>query len=305
MQTLCESERVLRTPEKIRDNVWNALTSNLDESTLKSMGLIVEGHFDSFAQHESTARIITGMPLDESPFFIIDRSTNGKSGIMVTTRSLRVYEKGLLSYENKEYDIRKIRSFECVGHGQFVFTVNDAEPIEVRLSAYNVADEQQIRFASAVEQAILIINRLAPKNFQNLYRILYGKATCICGTKLLPAERVCPVCGKLVKANGEIVDVTYCPKCGFPQQRGKKICTSCGNPLVSRQESATPVTTANDGRMPCLEQNAEANDCVANTNSKHEENTAKENDGAEQFCPACGKPIKIGKKFCPSCGNKL
>lgn len=262
-KSLCEKERVKRTPEKIYDNIWDIFISTLDESTLGEIGVNVVGKFGTFEQHEETARTITEMPADEIPLFAIERSNNGKSGVMITNEFLRIYSKGLLSTENQKIDITKIKSLECIGSDKFVIDVDKGNLINISFKMKNVSDEKQILFANAFNEAIKIITNLYLPHRQNLYRILYGVATCTCGMKLLSNEKICPSCGKVLKDNEEqeiseqnmytpgetkkieiSSEVQCCPNCGAELKDNAVFCYKCGVQLVQQSEpnvsSASP-----------------------------------------------------------------
>ncbi len=268
-RSLCENERLLRTPERIRDNLWSIFTDRLDEATLTNFRLNVVERFGIFEQHEVMVRTITQMPAEEIPLFVIERSNNGKSGVMVTDRNLRIYSKGLLFSENQIFDIRKIKGIECVGRDKFMIIIDGADSVNVSFKVRNVTDEKQIIFADTFERAIQIVNNLYPLHLQNLYRILYSVVTCTCGTRLLPNEKVCPTCQKMLKRNGEFVETEYCPNCGSLLQKGKKFCSNCGFHLI--------VSSENDLNVVAL----------------------------IMQCPNCGNSINAGKKFCTRCGTKI
>ncbi len=311
-KAVCEKEKMRRTPEKIFDNVWDILISNLDESTLGSIGVNVAGRFGIFSQHENVVRTITGMPADEIPLMVIERSNNGKSGMMVTDKFLRIYSKGLLSSENKFFGITKIRSFECIGSDQFVIAIDQEKPIDISFKIKNVSDEKQILFANTVSEVICMVATLYAPHRQNLYRILNGHATCTCGTKLLSSEKICPSCGKMMRENGEFVDTEYCPSCGSLVQKGKKFCSCCGALLIVNQQAAhdlnTEISDVITGLSNEIKNDCDIDDVQNNKKAKVSINQSKSNEEISsdvKYCPICGNEIRLGKKFCSQCGTKI
>lgn len=316
VKSLCEKERTRRTPEKIYDNIWDIFISSLDESILSAIGVNVIGKFGIFAQHETTVRMITGMPADELPLFVIERSNNGKSGMMITDKFLRIYSKGLLSSENQNFDITRIRSIECVDSDKFIIDIDKENPVNISFKIKNVSDEKQILFANVVNEAIHVVTNLYLPHRQNLYRILYGVATCTCGMKLLSNEKICPSCGKMMKDNGEFVETEYCPNCGTLIQKGKKFCCCCGFHLVMEQRDNNDNNL--EVQMPCneVEKVPDSNIEHCLNNEKYEFQSSWQNATIKEasdavlssdvlYCPTCGNIIKSGKKFCSKCGAKI
>ncbi|MCD8215924.1 MAG: zinc-ribbon domain-containing protein [Clostridiales bacterium] len=288
LPSVCEKEKLLRTPEKLRDNLLNIFSEKLNDDVLKAMGLDVAERFGSFENNEATARTITGMPFDEMPLFIVERSNNGKSGVMITDKYLRIYSKGLLSSENRIYDIGKIKSVECIGNNKFVIDIGEADLVSVNLKAKKVSDVNQIIFADEFERAVQTINNLYPPHLQNLYRLVNGTATCVCGTKLLANERICPTCGKMRNQNGEFVEKEFCPSCNALLPKGRKFCSNCGFHLEISEEKYLNTKASSDGN---------------NISSETLQDPTAENTITK--CPKCGNTIKPGKKFCSRCGTKI
>lgn len=266
-KSLCEKERVKRTPEKIYDNIWDVFISSLDEATLSAIGVNVVSKFGIFGQHEETVRTITEMPADEIALFVIERSSNGKSGIMITNKFLRIYSKGLLSTENQMFDITKIRSLECIGNDKFVIEVDKEKNLNISFKIKNVSDEKQILFTNAFNEAIQIITNLYLPHRQNLYRILYSVETCTCGMKLLSNEKICPSCGKMLRDNEEqelseqgmlttretkevetSSEIQCCSNCGAELEDNAAFCDKCGMQLIQQSEPnvlSTPPESSN------------------------------------------------------------
>lgn len=270
LEGLLEKEKNLRTPEKIYENIYKLLSENLTDKSLEKVSIDIPNYMGAMQQKEAMIRSVTMMEKEELPLMLIDRSANGKSGIVLTNQCLRIYAKGVFSNENRMIQLGQIEGIKCVGADQYEVVINGSENEKMALKQKNCTGEEYHKIGETVYKCIRLIRNLGDVKRKNLFRILYGTVTCNCGMKLLQDETVCPGCHRILQPDGTFAETQICPNCGNIIIKGKKFCTQCGMPVDGSQ--------------------------------------AVQADGTPEekmCCPGCGRAIKPGKKFCSFCGMKL
>lgn len=270
LEGLLEKEKNLRTPEKIYENIYKLLSENLTDKSLDKLSIDIPNYMGAMQQKEAMIRSVTMMEKEELPLMLIDRSANGKSGIVLTNQYLRIYAKGVFSNENRMIPLGQIEGIKCVGADQYEVVINGSENEKMVLKQKNCTRTEYHKIGETVYKCIRLIRNLGDEKRKNLFRILYGTVTCNCGMKLLQDETVCPGCHRILQPDGMFAETQICPNCGNIIIKGKKFCTQCGMSVDGSQAVRA------DG-------------------------TPEE----KMCCPGCGRAIKPGKKFCSFCGMKL
>ena len=275
VESLLEKEKALRSPKSVYSNVSTLLREMLPASAWNAGWIEVPKYIGAFEQKEGTVRTLTGMSDSEVVLAFFGRSSNGKTGIVLTNLYLRIYAKGLFSSENTAYPIEKLGQVHCLGENKYSLDILGGEPVQIDLSKRKMPAEDQIAFGKALDKLIRMIANISARNRENMFRLLNYSSVCSCGMYLIAGEKVCPSCRKILKENGEMVESEECPKCGGIIPAGKKFCSKCGNPL----RATVPGTP------------------VVETTGTRSEQSIK--------CPGCGNLMKAGKKFCSACGRKI
>ena len=109
LKTLLEEEKNLRTPEKIYENIYKIVSKNLSNEILQKLSIDIPNYMGDMQQKEELMRSITMMEKEELPLFFVDRSSKGKSGVVLTNKFLRIYTKGIFSNENRAIQIKQIK----------------------------------------------------------------------------------------------------------------------------------------------------------------------------------------------------
>ena len=269
IQNLFEEEQGLRTPERIYENIARLIINNMGNDFANSGWIDVPKNLGNFQIKEATIRAITLMQTTEVPLLLFDRSSNGKSGVLLTNFALRIYSKGIFTNDNQMYPIGLIEAIECIEADKYSICIKGQESVKVSLKQKKLAIEKQIALGETITKIVRLLNNLMPEKRNKLYRILNGVVVCECGTSLLPGEIICPSCKKMLIEDGKFVETQTCPSCNNIVPIGKKYCSKCGHFM----------------------------------NSVSVESVRE--DEIEIRCPKCSKLIKPGKKFCSYCGTKI
>ena len=283
LQSIFEAECNLRKPDKIYENLDTLVRHTLGEDITNAGWVDIPNYIGIFQQKEAMVRTVTGMADEETPLILLDNSSNGKSGLVLTNYFLRIYSKGILSNESRFYPIEKIAGIKYLGKNEFVVSVCEQESVKFALKSKNRTEEEQITIGKMINELVILVNNLFPQSRFQLFRILNGSMICKCGTHLLTGEKICPVCKRMAKEDGEFVETEMCPNCKKIVMIGKKFCSSCGNSLSSDLD----------------EQKIELTE-----NVKENISNVKEMWQGTR-CPDCNNLVKTGKKFCSSCGRKI
>lgn len=98
----------MRTPEKIYENIDFIIRQSLSDEIIKGGWIDIPDHIGSFSSKETMISSVAGTLAEELILALFDRSSKGKSGILLTNRFLRIYAKGLLLGENLAYPIEQV-----------------------------------------------------------------------------------------------------------------------------------------------------------------------------------------------------
>lgn len=277
VENLFEKEKELRSPKCVYSNINNLLTEMLPASVWNSGWIEVPKHIGAFEQKEGIVRTLTGMSYSEVILVFFGRSSNGKTGIVLTNLYLRIFSKSIFSSENVAYPIEKLGQVRCLGENKYSVEVVGGESVQIDLSKRKMVPEDQIAFGKMLEKLIRMITNISTGERENMFRLLNSAFVCSCGMHLIAGEKICPSCRRIRTENGEMVESQNCPRCGGIIPVGKKFCSKCGSPLQSIA-------------LDALE--AEVNEA--------------EPEGEQRIqCSGCGNLIKPGKKFCSVCGRKI
>ncbi len=227
LPALFETERKLRIPEKICENLADIIRKNLDEKCY-SEGVDIPGCLGSLAEKEKMIYTITGMPEEEVILLLFDRSSNGKSGVLISNDNVRIYSKGIFSNENQAYPIEEIEGIRSLANDEFALSVRGQSPIKFGLKRKKLAAEEQIGLARTMYEMVKVVKNLRPESRKDLYRILKGVIRCECGMNLLPGEKICPSCKRMLRENGTFTETEICPNCNSCIPAGKRFCSMCG-----------------------------------------------------------------------------
>ena len=105
--------------------------------------------------------------------------------------------------------------------------VTDFENEKMSVKPKNCTVVEYHAIGETINKIIRLIQNLGDEKRKNLFRILYGNKTCICGMKLLQGEKVCPNCHRMLQADGTFAETQVCRNCGNIIIKGKKFCTQC------------------------------------------------------------------------------
>ena len=156
---------------------------------------------------------VTGILAEELILALFDRSSKGKSGILLTNRFLRIYAKGLLLGENLAYPIEQVEKIECQENDTYVISIQEQGPVTFSMKRTDLTVDEQLAFSDMLNELIRIVKNLSTENRLQLFRIYKHTKICRCGMLLLADEKICPSCKCMIKDNGEFVETQICPNC--------------------------------------------------------------------------------------------
>lgn len=258
----------LRNYNLIFTNIQNISRKYFTSGKTKAGNIETASIDENFERKANFIRSITNMPENESPILLINFSTDGKSGLLLTNFAVRVYAKALLfSNKNLIYRYEDIDSIECAGNNRFIIRKENLElrtfDIDYRLNI----DEQNL-LCDFLNEAVFIITNLNENDRINLNNI-----KCECGTYLAKNEKICPVCKKMyLKEKGVFVETVECTYCKNRIQVGKKFCKICGK---------SQIDTVN----------------ITDNRQLGQATTA--------YCSQCGSPVLSTSNFCSKCGARI
>lgn len=285
--TTFKIERQKRTTDKIFENLSGLVMETLEDRYYNGW-IDIPSYIGSLNMKEAMIRTITGMPMDEVALVLFDKSSNGKSGVLITNHFFRIYSKGLLASlnENQAYPIEMIQKIECPANDEYILYIDGQEPVKFNFKNKNMDAEEQIKTAELVTELVKIVNNLPPGHRIGLYRALHGVVRCNCGMNLIVGEKICPSCKRIMNVEGEFVESQICPDCGNYVIKGKKFCPSCGRTLIEADNLRSISVSCKD---------------VPN----QADSIKTEQIPDIRKCPQCGNEVKNGRKFCIYCGNDL
>lgn len=283
------TEYGLRTPEKIYENIDFIIRQSLTDEIIKGGWIDIPDHIGSFSSKEAMISSVTGTLAEELILALFDRSSKGKSGILLTNRFLRIYAKGILLGENLAYPIEQVEKIECQENDTYVISIREQGPVSFSMKRTDLTVDEQLAFSDMLNELIRIVKNLSTENRLHLFRIYKHTKICKCGMLLLADEKICPSCKCMIKDNGEFVETQICPKCNNYVQIGKKFCSICGYQLDGNGDSS------NISEVEEVKSDANEKDVSENLGE-----TVK-----ELVCPKCHSIVKAGKKFCSKCGTKI
>ncbi len=283
------TEYGLRTPEKIYENIDFIIRQSLTDEIIKGGWIDIPDHIGSFSSKETMISSVTGILAEELILALFDRSSKGKSGILLTNRFLRIYAKGLLLGENLAYPIEQVEKIECQENDTYVISIQEQGPVTFSMKRTDLTVDEQLAFSDMLNELIRIVKNLSTENRLQLFRIYKHTKICRCGMLLLADEKICPSCKCMIKDNGEFVETQICPKCNNYVQIGKKFCSICGYQLDGNEDSS------NISEVEEVKSDANEKDVSENLGE-----TVK-----ELVCPKCHSIVKADKKFCSKCGTKI
>ncbi len=289
LESVFGTEYGLRTPEKIYDNMEEVMKESLGDAIISQGWIHIPGYIGSFQNIEPMINNILGNLGEELVLAFFDRSSKGKSGVMITNQFLRIYAKGFLSNENAAYPIEQVEKIECQEADTYLVTLYNQNPVSFSMKRGDMAVDEQIAFGNVLNDLVRIVNNLSIESRMQLFRLYKHTKICRCGMLLLPDERICPSCKWMIKENGEFVETQICPNCNNYIQKGKRFCSICGYQIEGDGDPSN-VTDAGDAQ--------EEMDEKAVSENPEERNT-------DMVCPNCHNMVKPGKKFCSKCGAKI
>lgn len=101
----------------------------------------------------------TGMPNEEIPLFLINYGSNGKAGILVTNRLLRIYGKGVFASENKQILYEDINDITCLGNNRYVVNCKNGQVNFETKSGLSLT--QQNILCDLLNEVILIMKNIS------------------------------------------------------------------------------------------------------------------------------------------------
>lgn len=300
LENLFQQEMRLRDATKIFTNLKIIMNKYFPEGKTK-LGNIEFARIDSsFEQKEMIIRSIVLMPENEIPVMLVNRTNNGKSGILITNLALRLYSKGLLSSENRFISLHDISTISCCGNDKYLIGTKH-EPIEFAIKS-GLSINEQNTLCKFLQEAIFIMNNLQSTELANLKYIDSNTQKCICGSYLPYGMKICPSCFKMYTKEGLFVDTIACKFCGNRIQIGKNFCNKCGKMLNNTEEGENAEKKFIDA-IQNFELQEKKGDSDQNDTVENEENRIL--DEQTQYCPTCGNTVKNGKKFCNKCGSPI
>ena len=297
LEDLFQQEMRLRDATKIFSNLKIIMNKYFPEGKTK-LGNIEFARIDSsFEQKEMIIRNIVLMPENEIPVMLVNRTNNGKSGILITNLAFRLYSKGLLSSENRFISLHDISTISCCGNDKYLIDTKH-EPIEFAIkSGLNINEQNTL--CKFLQEAIFIMNNLQSTELVNLKYIDSNAQKCVCGSYLPYGMKICPSCFKMYTKEGIFVDTMACKFCGNRIQIGKNFCNKCGKMLNDTEDCENVEKKFIDEIQNFeLQEDSEQNDPVENEEGKVQNEQTL-------FCPTCGNTVKNDKKFCNKCGNPM
>lgn len=294
LESVFGTEYGLRTPEKIYENIDFIIRQSLNDEIIKGGWIDIPDRIGSFSSKEPMIYSVTGTLTEELVLALFDRSSKGKSGILITNRFLRIYAKGLFSKgifsgENLAYPIEQIEKVECRQNDTYVISIHGQSPVTFPMKRTDMAVDEQLAFADMLSELIRIIQNLSTESRQQLFRIFKHTKICRCGMLLLADERICPSCKWMIKDNGEFVETQICPKCNNYVQISKNFCSICGYRLDGKGDSPN---------VPKSEE-------MQSSADEQERSEIRGEMVTDIVCPSCHSVVKAGKKFCSQCGTKI
>lgn len=309
LSSLYELEKEWRKPEKIENSLQGLLMHNVNEKIASDEWIKIGEK--AMEQKLPIIRTITSMPGDEVPLVLVSRSDNGKSGVLITNLTLRIYSKGLFSNENKSYPIEIIGKIQCIDADKYSIEIKGQEDINIPLKHSKLSADDQIALGDFIDKAVKMVNNLYVKERERLYRILNVACVCECGEYLLPEETICPSCRRMLTSSGEFVETQECPNCHNVVMVGKKFCSSCGYSFCGEladfgQKEAVVINPVMEDdilgdRTEMMDEGTESIEVIENVEGIR--NKPENIDYVN--CPNCGNQILAGKKFCSKCGNPV
>lgn len=294
LESVFGTEYGLRTPEKIYENIDFIIRQSLNDEIIKGGWIDIPDHIGSFSSKEPMIYSVTGTLTEELVLALFDRSSKGKSGILITSRFLRIYAKGLFSKgifsgENLAYPIEQIEKIECQEDDTYVISLYEQSPVTFSMKRTDLTVDEQLAFGNMLNELIQIIKNLSTESRLQLFRIYKHTKTCRCGMLLLADEKICPSCKCMIKDNGEFVETQICPNCNKYIPVGKKFCSICGFQLDGNGDSSIVSETEE-----------------VKSNADERESSENFAETVTEFvCPKCHSIVKAGKKFCSKCGTKI
>lgn len=289
LESVFGTEYRLRTPEKIYDNIDFAIKHSLSNEIISKGWIHIPGYLGSFSDKEPMICKILGNLGEEVILAFFDRSSKGKSGVMITNRFLRIYAKGIFSNENAAYPIEQVEKVECKEADTYLVTMHNQNSVSFSMKRGDMTVDEQIAFGSILNDLIRMVNNLSTESRIQLFRIYRHTKICRCGMLLLPDERICPSCKWMIKDNGEFVETQICPNCNNYVQKGKKFCSICGY-QIEGNGNYSDVLEVGEVKQSVDEKAFSVN---------------SEETSTDIVCPNCHNVVKPGKKFCSKCGAKI
>lgn len=197
------TEYGLRTPEKIYENIDFIIRQSLTDEIIKGGWIDIPDHIGSFSSKEAMISSVTGTLAEELILALFDRSSKGKSGILLTNRFLRIYAKGILLGENLAYPIEQVEKIECQENDTYVISIREQGPVSFSMKRTDLTVDEQLAFSDMLNELIRIVKNLSTENRLHLFRIYKHTKICKCGMLLLADEKICPSCKCMIKDNGE------------------------------------------------------------------------------------------------------
>lgn len=289
LESVFETECGLQTPEKIYGNIDFAIRQSLGDALISKGWIHIPGYIGSFPDKEAMIYNVLGNLGEELILAFFDRSSKGKSGVLITNYFLRIYAKGIFSNENTAYPIEQVKKIECQENDTYLVAMHNQKPVSFSMKRGDMTIEEQIAFGNILNDLVRMINNLYTERRIQLFRIFKHTKICRCGMLLLENEKICSSCKRMVKDNGEFVETQICPNCNSYVQKGKKFCSICGYQLY-RNGDVSNVQETQDMQGSTDETTTPVN---------------QEEIMIEMVCPNCHNVLRLGKKFCSKCGSKI
>lgn len=287
IQEIINKEIGLRNPLKLFENIKEVVCKYFPEQRTK-LGVIEVGRVDqSLKDKEGMIRSITSMPENEEIILLVNYSSNGKSGIVLTNYYFREYSRGFFGSNSNGIAVKNIQNIVCCGENQYLAEGNETFNFKIK-SGLDI--ETQNVLGDFLQECIRMVNNLLDRDRNNIKYFKKEIIRCECGVNYDPScLEWCPQCHKKYMKEKGFVQTVLCNNCGNRVVIGSKFCTKCGNEIIQTKKCHNCGYILKKVDRFCAKCGTEQ----------------KKEFVQDQRCYNCGSQLKQGAKFCTTCGKEI